>query len=113
MRRRRASDDEILERFVDTRRRLTDIPAPHRNLMVVLRWLVEDFQPGRKYPEAEVNEILGRRHPDFAALRRLLVDEELMQRNSGVYWRTGTVPNLGHDPGPPPPDLPRFAGEET
>jgi hypothetical protein len=45
-----------------------------------------------------VNDILGRRHPDFATLRRHLVDEELMQRRRSVYWRTGTVPNLGFDP---------------
>ena len=45
-----------------------------------------------------MNRIIGRRHPDFAALRRYLVDEELMQRRRGVYWRTGTVPNVGYDP---------------
>jgi len=28
----------------------------------------------------------------------LLVDEELMQRRRGIYWRTGSVPNVGHDP---------------
>jgi hypothetical protein len=99
-RRRRASDDEILARFVDARRRLIEIPASRRSLLVVLRWLVEDFQPGRRYPEADVNITLGRRHPDFAALRRLLVDEELMQRSRGFYWRTGSVPNVGHDPSP-------------
>jgi hypothetical protein len=96
--RRRASDDQILARFVDSRRRLTDIPVSRRSLLIVLRWLVEDFQLGRRYPEAEVNLVLGRRHADFAALRRLLIDEELMQRRRGVYWRTGSVPNVGHDP---------------
>ena len=74
------------------------IPAQHKKRLVVLRWPVEDFKPGRQYPEAEVNAILGRRHPDFATLRRHLVDEELMQRRRSVYWRTGTVPNLGFDP---------------
>ena len=88
----------MLENFVDANGRLTDIPAQHKKRMVVLRWLVEDFQPGRRYPEPEVNDILGRRHPDLAALRRYLVDEELMQRRRAVYWRTGSVPNLGYDP---------------
>ncbi len=54
--------------------------------------------PGRRYNEAEVNEIISRRHPDFATLRRHLVDEELMQRQRSIYWRTGSVPNTGHDP---------------
>ena len=78
--------------------RLRSIPVRHAKLLTILRWLVEDFQPGVRYPESEVNRILGRRHPDFATLRRRLVDEELMQRRAGVYWRTGSVPNTGHDP---------------
>ena len=96
------SDERVLQSFVDTAGRLTSIPVQRKKRLAVLRWLVEDFQPGRRYPESEVNRILGRRHPDFAALRRYLVDEELMQRQRAVYWRTGTVPNLGYDP----PDWP-------
>lgn len=42
--------------------------------------------------------VISRRHLDFATLRRHLVDEELMQRRSSIYWRTGSMPNLGHDP---------------
>jgi hypothetical protein len=90
--------DRVLENFVDLGGRLLSIPVQRKKRMAVLTWLVEDFQPGRLYPEAEVNRIISRRHPDFAALRRYLVDEELMQRRRGVYWRTGSVPNVGHDP---------------
>lgn len=91
-------DERVLENFVDASGTLTAIPVQRKKRMVVLRWLVEDFQPGRRYPEAEVNRILSRRHPDFWALRRFLVDEDLLQRRRGVYWRTGTVPNVGFDP---------------
>ena len=91
-------DDRVLENFVDVAGRLIAIPVQRKKRLAVLRWLVEDFQPGRLYPEAEVNRIIGRRHSDFAALRRYLVDDELMQRRRGVYWRTGSAPNVGHDP---------------
>ena len=91
-------DDRVLENFVDVAGRLIAIPVQRKKRLAVLRWLVEDFQPGRLYPEAEVNRIIGRRHSDFAALRRYLVDDELMQRRRGVYWRTGSVPNIGFDP---------------
>jgi hypothetical protein len=96
------ADDHVLENFVDGSGRLLSIPVQRKKRMVVLGWLVEDFQPGRLYPEEEVNRVIGHRHPDFAALRRYLVDEELMQRRRGVYWRTGSVPNVGYDP----PDWP-------
>ena len=91
-------DDPVLENFVDVAGRLISIPVQRKKRMSVLSWLVEDFQPGRLYPESEVNRIISRRHPDFAALRRYMVDEELLQRRRGVYWRTGSVPNVGHDP---------------
>jgi hypothetical protein len=94
----RSDDARVLEIFVDAGGRLVSIPAQYKKRLAVLRWLAEDFQPGRRYPEAEVNRIISRRHPDFATLRRHLVDEELMQRRRSVYWRTGTVPNVGHDP---------------
>lgn len=91
-------DARVLVNFVDAAGRLDGVPAQRKKRLAVLRWLVEDFQPGRRYTEAEVNETISRRHPDFATLRRHLVDEELMQRQRSIYWRTGSVPNLGHDP---------------
>jgi len=90
--------DRVLENFVDVAGRLLSIPVQRKKRLAVLAWLVEDFQPGRPYPESEVNRIIARRHPDFAALRRYLVDEELMQRRRSVYWRTGSMPNVGFDP---------------
>ena len=47
------------------------------------------FEPGRTFPEEEVNRILARFHPDVAALRRYLVDEEFLERREGSYWRAG------------------------
>src|SRR5260370_6645243 len=95
-------DARVLENFLDAGQRLISIPAQRKKRLAVLRWLVEDFQPGRQYVESDVNRILSRQHPDFAPLRRYLVDEELIQRSRGVYWRTGSLPNVGFDP--PPPD---------
>lgn len=91
-------DAWVLGNFVDAGGRLTSIPAQRKKRLAVLRWLADEFQPGHRYVEAEVNQIISRRHPDFATLRRHLVDEELMQRRSGIYWRAGSLPNVGHDP---------------
>lgn len=66
---------------------LLEIPSAPRRLMVVLRWLAEQFEQDRRYHEREVNELLKRHHPDSAALRRHLVDFRLMARASDYYWR--------------------------
>ena len=69
--------------------RLTHIPATRSKRLVVLDFLAGQFEPGRVYPEAQVNYTLGRFHVDYAALRRSLVEEELLVRREGFYWRTG------------------------
>lgn len=68
--------------------RLKEIPAHRTKRQIILRWLVRQFEEGRTYTEAEVNEIIKRYHPDTATLRRELVGEKLMARERGVYWRT-------------------------
>jgi predicted transcriptional regulator len=64
---------------------LKEIPASRRKRDVILRWLAQDFSAGRAYEEREVNEIIGRHHPDFATLRRELVGAGLLRRAAGVY----------------------------
>ena len=80
--------DPIVRRFVN-RGRLVAIPARLSKRRLVLDWLAQEFEPGQIYPEAAVNRMLGRFHPDFAALRRYLVDEGFMERRQGFYWRAG------------------------
>ena len=83
---------KVLDAFVHDGR-ITSIPAARAKRLVVLDWLAQDFEPGERYTERRVNAILGRRHPDTATLRRYLVDEELLDRAGGEYWRIGgTVP---------------------
>jgi hypothetical protein len=101
-----AAGADVLRRFVRDGRLLA-MPAAHGKRLVVLDHLAGLFEPGRRYPEPEVNALLGRYHPDYAMLRRYLVDDGFLDREdepapSGsrsvkVYWRTGgTV-----DPSPP------------
>jgi hypothetical protein len=69
--------------------RLKQIPTQRAKRLVVLERLAQEFEPGRRYQEKEVNFTLQLFHADYAALRRYLVDESLMTRADGVYWRTG------------------------
>jgi hypothetical protein len=66
---------------------LTKIPDTRKKRDVILRWLATQFEQGVRYPEAQVNAIIKRYHPDAATLRRELVGNKLMQRENGIYWR--------------------------
>ena len=83
-----AEDARVLRAFVRDRR-LTGIPSQRAKRLIVLDLVVQDFEPGRRYSEAMVNLVLGQWHPDTATLRRHLVDEDLLAREAGTYWRSG------------------------
>ena len=94
----RPSSDEHADRPDEVRRvfdafvragRLLQIPTSRPKRLVLLDWLAQDFEPGCRYSDPKVNMILGKRHPDTAALRRYLVDEGLLDRAGGQYWRSG------------------------
>jgi hypothetical protein len=82
-------DDRVLQNFLAPDGSLRQIPSKHAKLLVVLDHLSQSFEPGRTYRESEVNEILTRFHPDYAALRRYLVENDFMTREDSVYWRSG------------------------
>ena len=83
-----AEKAKVLRAFI-VGRRLKSIPAVRAKRLVVLDHLAQGFEPGRRYEERDVNEILAHYHPDFAALRRYLVDEGFLERERGQYWRIG------------------------
>jgi biotin operon repressor len=83
-----AFDRKVLADFRRPDGTLKQIPVQQKKLQAVLRHLVQEFEPGRRYPEKQVNALLGRYHADTASLRRALIEYRLMQRAGGVYWRT-------------------------
>lgn len=94
-------DDAALERFKAKVRRtfvndgtLTAIPTKRRALVVLLLDIRETLDPLRIYTEKELNDHLGGFHPDFARLRRELIDYGYLERNAhtGEYWMAVTLP---------------------
>ena len=69
--------------------RLVQIPAAHGKRRTVLQHIAAVFEQGVRYPERQVNAMLRAWYPDHAALRRYLVDEHLLAREPGEYWRVG------------------------
>jgi len=85
---RRPPDEVVLGRFMPEGR-IDQMPARRSRRLVVLDHVSRVFEPGRRYPEAEVNVVLRAFFDDYAALRRYLVDEGFLTREAGEYWRSG------------------------
>jgi hypothetical protein len=69
--------------------RLTGMPAHRAKRRLLLDHVVQVFEPGERYAEKEVDALLRAFADDYVTIRRYLVDEGLLSRESGVYWRTG------------------------
>ena len=79
----------VLKNFLNTDGTLKQIPPQGNKLLIILNFIVDAFAFDTNYTEKEVNTILRRFHVDTAALRRYLVDNGLMARESNGtrYWR--------------------------
>lgn len=86
-----AYDRKVLTDFSTPDGRLKTIPAQRKKLDVILRHLAKAFDPEVRYPEQQVNQILGRFHADTATLRRELVGARLLLRESGIYWKPAEI----------------------
>jgi hypothetical protein len=76
--------------------RISVMPAKREARLLLLDHVAQAFEPGRRYPETAVNQILKGIYDDHAALRRYLVDEDLLSRTpDGTYWRSGGTVPLG------------------
>jgi hypothetical protein len=76
----------VLRHYTDGLR-LKTLPENNAELREIAAWLADLFETGVRYPEKEVNERLLQAHPDFAEMRRLLVDWGFMTRSRGIYQK--------------------------
>ena len=82
-----AYERKVLADFIGRDGRLKDIPAQQKKRDVILRHILNEFQPGESYSEKQVNGIVKRFHEDTATLRRELIGYGWLKREGGVYWR--------------------------
>ena len=82
--RRREADPELWKWF-RADGRLERMPAAPGDRRRVLERIAERFERGRDYDEGEVNVLLSPVDPDFAMLRRYLIDERILERDKGIY----------------------------
>jgi hypothetical protein len=82
-----SEQEAIVRNFMTPDGRLRALPAREGKRRLVLEWVAGRFEPDRRYSEKEVNGTLLGVHDDPASLRRFLVDEGLLVREAGTYWR--------------------------
>lgn len=67
--------------------KLKAIPAQRKKERIVLEVIADAFEYDRVYSEREVNIIIADFYDDFCTIRRDMIAEKLMDRDSKGYWR--------------------------
>jgi len=67
---------------------ISEYPLKEKRRVIILTKVIEKFDRNREYSEKEVNEILKEVYPDYAMLRRHLVEYGFMDRipDGSTYW---------------------------
>ncbi|GAB3703691.1 hypothetical protein GCM10028793_32920 [Nocardiopsis oceani] len=74
--------------------RITSVPVRRPARLVLLDQVARAFEPGVRYTEDEVNEVLRRFSANLVVLRRSLMDEGFMEHDRTRYWRCGGTVDL-------------------
>lgn len=74
---------ESLEPF-----KLKVFPSKEKKKYVLLRFIIELFEKGKKYTEFEINDLLKPVYEDYVIIRRYLIDYGYLDRldNGKAYW---------------------------
>ncbi len=88
---RTAYDRKVLETFVRADGTIKAFPAQAKKFQVLLHYVLDAFEPDKRYSEKQVNNLLSRYSQDTASLRRGLIEYKLMARDAArggsTYWR--------------------------
>ncbi len=83
-------DIEYRQKVIDTffeYGKLKSIPAQQKKKRIVLEVIAQAFEYDRIYSEREVNILIANFHDDFCTIRRDMVGEKILNRDTRGYWR--------------------------
>lgn len=72
--------------------RVERLPVQRKKRLIVLMEFAALLEPGRVYPERELNEVFSRHHADYCTVRRELIGERVLARESRLYRLIGPEP---------------------
>lgn len=79
-------EERVLREYV-INDRLRAIPLKAEERLVILRWMANKFEPGRRYTETEVTELVQQYFDKPLTLRRILADNRFLMHTGRQYWR--------------------------
>lgn len=70
--------------------RLKALSPKEKKKIVILGRITQELEPGRRYTEREINQLLGEIYEDFSTLRRYLIEYGFVERtrDCSAYWRS-------------------------
>lgn len=74
--------------------RITTMPVRRTDRLVLLDHVARALEPGVRYTEPELTEVLLEFGSDLAALRGGLLAEGFLERDRRTYWRCGGTVEL-------------------
>lgn len=83
-----AYDQKVIRNYTNEDGSVKALPTQQKKLIAILRYVSQDFEAGLRYSEKQVSEMLEHYHPDYAFLRRSLIEFQMMERENGggAYW---------------------------
>jgi predicted transcriptional regulator len=89
-----AYDRKVLATFLDGDGRIRSLPMQRKKFDVLLRHVLQAFEPGGTWSERQVNDKLKAFSADVASLRRGLIDTHRMERDpAGTRYRRTDPPS--------------------
>jgi hypothetical protein len=83
---------KIVVNFTRPNGEITQIPLQPKKQQILVRYarhhVLRALEPGKAYPEKEINLLIKQLHPDAAFFRRTFVDSGYLNRtnNGSAYW---------------------------
>lgn len=79
-------EERVLREYI-VNNRLRAIPHKPEEREVILHWMADKFEPGRRYTETEVTELVQQYFDKPLTLRRILADNSFLMHTGRQYWR--------------------------
>lgn len=76
---------KVLRTFMKNNK-IEKLPVQHKKKMIILDEFLKRMDPGKKYTEKEINELILESYEDYCTVRRLMIEEGMMKRKNQTYW---------------------------